>query len=152
MMWQRINRSSPEKVFVVAYNSYSTAAITNGQGVNWDFITDIDGVGVTIPLARATNKGFAAAGVVASASISSGDYGLIQVYGYHSAVRVRTLTGGSPAIAKGIPLAMNVAGSVFCLESFATHFTGQAVYPIAFALAANSSFTTLAKACFIKAL
>jgi len=53
MLFQRINRSSPEKVFVVAYNSYSTAAITNGQGVNWDFITDIDGVGVTIPLARA---------------------------------------------------------------------------------------------------
>ena len=38
MLWQRINRSSPEKVFVVAYNSYSTAAITNGQGVNWDLL------------------------------------------------------------------------------------------------------------------
>ena len=36
MNFQRINRSSPEKVFVVAYNSYGTAAITNGQGVNWD--------------------------------------------------------------------------------------------------------------------
>lgn len=152
MLFQRINRSSPEKVFVTVFNSYSTAAITVGQGVNWDFITDVDGVGVTIPLARATNKGFAAAGVVATASIASGDYGLVQVYGYHSAVRVRTVTAGSPAIVKGLPLAMNVAGSVFCLESFATHFTGQAIYPIAFALAANSSFTTLAKACFIKAL
>src|SRR5262245_44989328 len=101
MLFQRINRTSPEKVFVVAFNSYSTAAITNGQAVNWDFITDSDGVGVTIPLARATNAGVAAAGIVASASIASGDYGLIQVYGFHSAVRVRTVTLGTPAIAKG---------------------------------------------------
>ena len=36
MLFQRINRSSAEKIFVVAYNSYSTAAITNGQFVNWD--------------------------------------------------------------------------------------------------------------------
>ena len=152
MLWQRINRSSPEKVFVVAYNSYSTAAITNGQGVNWDFITDIDGVGVTIPLARATNGGIGAAGVVASASISSGDYGLIQVYGYHSAVRVRSMTGGIPAIAKGRPLAMNSAGSVFCLESVATASISILVNQIGFALAANSSWTTLAKAAFIKCL
>ena len=152
MIFQRINRSSPEKIFVVVFNSYSTAAITVGQGVNWDFINDIDGVGVTIPLARATNAGFGAAGVVASASVAAGDYGLVQVYGYHSAVRVRSVTIGIPAIAKGRPLAMNVAGSVFCLESFATGSTVIIVYPCAFALAANSSFTTLAKAAFIKAL
>ena len=151
MLFQRINRSSPEKVFVVAFNSYSTAAITVGQGVNWDFITDCDGVGVTIPLARATNGGIAAAGVVASASIASGDYGLIQIYGFHSAVRVRTATGGSPAIAKGRPLAMNSAGSVFCLESVSTASTTILVYQIGFALAANSSWTTAAKAAFIKA-
>ena len=34
MLFQRINRSNPEKVFIVVYNSYSTAALTNGQGVN----------------------------------------------------------------------------------------------------------------------
>ena len=152
MLFQRINRSNPEKVFVVVYNSYSTAAITNGQGVNWDFVTDSDGVGVTMPLARATNQGFGAAGVVASASIAAGDYGLVQVYGYHSAVRVRSVTIGIPAIAKGTPLSMNAAGSVFCLENFATHFTGIHIWPFAIALAANSSWTTLAKAAFIKAL
>ena len=152
MLFQRINRSDPEKVFVGVYNSYSTAAITNGQAVNWDFITDVDGVGVTIPLARATNAGVAAAGVVATASIASGDYGLAQVYGYHSATRVRTVTGGTPAIAKGRPLVMNVAGSVFCLESVATASTVILTFPCAFALAANSSWTTLAKAVFIKAM
>lgn len=152
MLFQRINRSSPEKIFVVALNSYSTAAITNGQGVNWDFITDCDGVSVTIPLARATNQGHAAAGVVASASIAAGEYGLIQVYGYHSAIRVRSVTIGIPAIAKGTPLAMNAAGSVFCLESFATHFTGIHIWPMGFALAAQASWTTRAIAGFVKAL
>lgn len=33
----RGNRSDPEKVFIVAYNSYSTASLTNGQAVMWDY-------------------------------------------------------------------------------------------------------------------
>lgn len=153
MLWQRINRSNPEKVFVVVFNSYSTAAITNGQAVQWDFNTDCDGVGVTIPTARATNQGFATAGIVAAASITSGDYGLIQVYGFHSATRVRTVTGGGVVAGKGMPLAMNAAGAVFCLETFATHFTGSHIWPCAFMLSAlTNQFTTVAKAVFIKAL
>ena len=151
MMFQRINRSSPEKVFVVVYNSYSTAAITNGQAVEWDWNTDIDGVGVTLPRARTTAGGFAIAGIVASASVSAGDYGLVQTYGYHSATRVRSFSIGIPAIAKGVPL-YAAALSVFCLENAVTHQTGLRVWPCAFALAANSSFTTLAKAVFVKAM
>lgn len=152
MIFQRINRSNPEKIFVVAMNSYSTAAITNGQYVPWDVLTDSDGVSVTGPLARTLGGGFDAAGIVASSSISVGDYGLIQVYGYHSAVRVRSFTIGIPAIAKGTPLYANIAGSVFCLENAVTHQTGLRVWPCAIALAANSSWTTLAKAAFIKCL
>lgn len=152
MLFQRVNRSSPEKVFVVVKNSYSTAAITVGQGVNWDFVTDADGVSVTMPLARATNAGFAAAGVVADASIAIDDYGLVQVYGYHSATRVRTVTLGSPAITPGRPLVMNVAGSVFCLESTSTASTVILRFPMAFSLGSTAGFTTIAKPIFIKNL
>ena len=152
MIFQRINRGDPEKVFVVVMNSYSTAAITVGQGVIWDFATDADGISVTRPTARATNAGLAAAGVVATASIAAGGYGLVQVYGYHSAVRVRTVTGGSPAITAGRPLAINVAGSVFCLESISTASKQIVSYPMAFSLGATSGFTTAARAAFIKAL
>ena len=152
MLFQRINRGSPEKVFVVAYNSYSTAAITNGQYVPWDSLTDSDGIGVTIPQARTLGGGIDGAGIVASSSIAAGDYGLVQVYGYHASVRVRSFSIGIPAIAKGTPLYMNTAGSVFCLENNVTHFTGIHMWPMGFALAANSSFTTLARAAFIKAL
>jgi len=36
MQWQRINRTNPEKIFIVAKNTYSTASLTNGQAVMWD--------------------------------------------------------------------------------------------------------------------
>ena len=152
MLFQRINRSDPEKVFVVVKNSYATAALTNGQAVTWDFITaDADGVSVTMPLARATNAGFAFAGIVAE-TIAVGAYGLIQVYGYHSAARCRSKTSSGPGIHKGRPLALNSAGSLFCLESIQTKSTVLIVYPQAFALADNSVWTTAAMAVFIKAM
>lgn len=151
MLFQRINRSDPEKVFVVVKNSYSTASLTNGQAVTWDFITDCDGVGVTMPNARATNAGFAFAGIAAE-TIAAGAYGLIQVYGYHSATRTRSKTSSGPGIHKGRPLALNSAGSLFCLESIQTKSTVLIVYPQAFALADNSVWTTAAIAVFIKAM
>ena len=151
MYWSRNQRGAPEKVFVVVYNSYSTAAITNGQYVPWDSLTDSDGISVTIPQARTLGGGIDGAGIVASASIAVGDYGLVQVYGYHSAVRVRSFTIGIPAIAKGTPLYAPALG-VFCLENAVSHQTGLRVWPVGFALAANSSWTTLAKAAFLKFL
>lgn len=151
MLFQRINRTDPEKVFIVVKNSYSTAALSNGQAVIWDFATDGDGVGVTMPSARATNAGIAVAGIAAEAIAAAG-YGLVQVYGYHSAVRVRNMTGGTPAIAAGSPLCLNSAGSVFCLENFDTGSTNIQVAPCGFALAAQASWTTKAVAAFIKAL
>ncbi len=151
MLFQRINRTDPEKVFVIVYNSYSTAALTNGQAVIWDFATDADGLGVTRPTARATNAGMAAAGIVAE-TIASGDYGLLQVYGHHATVRMRSVTGGTPAIVAGRPLVINVAGSVFCLESVATASISVLTFPVGFSLGATAGFTTAARAAFIRAM
>ena len=104
MLLQRINRSDPEKIFIVVKNTYSTASLTNGQAVIWDYATDADGVGVTKPTdtfaVKALHNGTAFAGIAAQ-TIASGAYGLIQVYGYHSAVRVRSWTAGVPGIAAG---------------------------------------------------
>lgn len=159
MLFQRINRTDPEKVFIVAYNSYSTASLSNGQAVIWDYATDANGVSVTKPTdgskAGGGHFGAAFAGIAAE-TIAAGAYGLVQVYGYHSAVRVRTLTGGAPAIAAGVALSSNNA--VFALESFAgsvaatSTATQHLFFPCAFALAAQASWTTKAVACFIKAL
>jgi len=150
-MAQRINRTDPERWFITVYNTYATAALSNGQAVMWDYPTDADGIGVTRPTARATSGGSAGAGIVAEA-IASGGYGLMQVYGYHSAVRMRTVTGGSPAIVAGRPLVMPVAGSVFCLESVSTASNTILTQWLGFSLGATAGFTTSAKAAFIKAL
>jgi len=156
MLFERINRTNPEKIFAVVYNSYSTASLTNGQACMWDYATDADGVGVTKPAAIAVAAGLAIAGVAAE-TIASGDYGLVQVYGYHSAVRVRTMTttGTTPhivkAVAAGTVLSSPIA-SVFCLEGQSTASTSPIIFPAGFALAAQASFTTKAVAVFLKCL
>lgn len=148
MLFQRIKRTDPEKVFVVVMNSYSTASLTNGQVVSWDHQTDADGVGVTLASA---GTGVACAGVAAQ-TIAAGAYGLVQAYGYHSAVRVRTLTGNIPSggAVPGLPLCMSAA--IFGFESMATGSTSVLKFPAAFALGTNASFTTKAIAAFVKAL
>ena len=82
MLFQRINRSDPEKVFIVVKNGYATAALTSGQPVMWD-LADKDGVSVSISTGAKTPALFAG---VAAETIAIAGYGLIQVYGYHPAV------------------------------------------------------------------
>lgn len=158
MLFMRVNRTNPEKIFLVAKNSYATASLTNGQAVIWDWTTDVDGVGVT--LATATENVSAGQDIagIASETIASGDYGLLQVYGYHSAVLVRTMTDSShvyhesrAAIAKGTPLVGGIT-TVFALEGITPAETAQVLHPCGFALAAQASFTIKAVAVFLKCL
>ena len=162
MLFSRVNRSNPEKIFIVAKNSYSTASLTNGQAVIWDWTTDGDGVGVTLATATTNvSMGIDVAGI-ASETIASGSYGLLQVYGYHSAVRVRTMTTTSHVyneslaeVAKGTALCGGIT-AVFALEGIAPTTTAGApshsLVPCGFALAAQASFTTKAIAVFLKCL
>ena len=158
MLFQRVNRTNPEKIFLVAKNSYSTASLTNGQVVIWDWTTDLDGVGVTLATATENvSQGTDVAGI-ASETIASGDYGLLQVYGYHSATRVRVMTTTShvyneslAVIAKGTPLVGGIT-TVFCLEGITPAATAQNLMPCAIALAATTEFTTTAIAVFLKCL
>ena len=158
MLFKRITRTSPEKIFAVAYNSYSTASLTNGQATIWDYATDADGVSVTKPTdgtGRAGHYGSAFAGIAAE-TIAAGSYGLIQVYGYHSATRVRNWTGGNPAIAAGTGL--SCVSAVFALESYPAAAAATSTLTlhnadwVGFALAAQASWTTKAVATFIKAI
>ncbi len=36
MLFRRVSRSDPEKIFIVVKNSYSTASLANGYVVEWD--------------------------------------------------------------------------------------------------------------------
>lgn len=147
MLFQRVNRSDPEKVFVVGYNS-SADAWANGYVVRWDYTTDKDGVGMEKPAAAGTCGigDVAIAGVVAE-TIASGAYGLVQVWGYHSAVRLRQET----ATAFLIGMAVASGGNVYCFEGVLATGTRANAYPKGFSMV-SASWTTAALGVFIMCL
>ena len=162
MLFQRINRADPEKVFIVVKNSYTSATLTNGQGVTWDWTSEADGVSVSIP--TATNDvcgGTDAAGVVAE-SIAHGAYGLVQVYGYHSAAKVRSMTStghvyheARQEVAAGSRLAIGITAA-FVLEgvniTYSTAESRHLIDAAGFSFAACTEYTSAATAVFIKCL
>lgn len=82
--------TEPESIFIRVKNG-SSAALANGDVVIWD-ATDDDGVTVdTI----ATAESPLVAGVICE-DIAVGAYGKMQVYGYHSAVKI---DGGTTDVA-----------------------------------------------------
>lgn len=115
-------------------------------------------MGVTLATATENvSAGQDVAGVVAEA-IAHGEYGLVQVYGYHSATRVRTMTAtghvyheSRGAVAKGTPLVGGITAA-FCLEGITPAETAQVLHPCGFSFAAQASFTTKAIAVFLKCL
>jgi hypothetical protein len=143
VIFQRINRTDPEKVFIVVKNSWSSASLTNGQVVAWDYTTDADGVGVTKP--GTAGAGFCVAGVAAE-TIAHNSYGLVQVYGYHSAGRV----DGSSGLGAGS--ALGVFSASFALIHFDTGSDQVLKFPCAFCMEAYSTGASAAKKIFIKAL
>jgi len=155
MIFQRVNRDDPEKIFIVVKNSYGTASVTNGMAVQWDFLSAVDGVGVSIPTARSTNAGIATAGIIAE-TIAANDYGLCQVYGYHASVIFRAGTGTSLAGNLGSSVAINQAGAVWAVETYFTSTNSAAaflqIYPCGFLMSIHSSWTTSRVKMFIKAL
>jgi len=84
MLFQRVNRTDAEKVFVVVYNA-SGGAFTVGQAVQWDVGTSADGIRVTTP----ATAGLSAFAGLAQAGIANGAYGLAQVYGYNASASLK---------------------------------------------------------------
>jgi len=82
MIFQRLNRTDPERIFMVM-RSNETCAIDDAVALETNS-DSIDGVRVRQP-----DTGLLHTFVgIADAAITSGSYGLIQVYGYRSTSRV----------------------------------------------------------------
>ena len=75
MLFQRVNRSDAERVFVVVQN-VTGAAVVAGDALVLDHVTTVDGVRAIKPVAANLNL----VGLAASAIADSG-YGLAQAYG-----------------------------------------------------------------------
>lgn len=84
MIFQRVNRTDPEKVFIVVRNSEGSTL--NADDVcQWETASaSVDGVRVRVP---DTSHAGSVTGIV-DAAITDGSYGLVQVYGYRSSSRI----------------------------------------------------------------
>jgi hypothetical protein len=91
MIWQRANRSDPEKIFIVVQN-VSGGTITAGYSAVWD-ISAPDGVRVS----QAVTATLGAYAGIADADIANNGYGLVQVYGYRTSAYIYSSTGTSAA-------------------------------------------------------
>ncbi len=98
MLFKRISRSNAETVFIVAKN-VSGSTITAGYSCVFDTGGSVDGVRVT----QASTTDLSAYAGVADNDIANSAYGLVQVYGYRSAVFVKR-SDNSAVIAVGAGL------------------------------------------------
>lgn len=98
MLFKRISRSSAETIFIVAKN-VSGSTITAGYSCAFDVGASVDGVRVT----QATSTELSAYAGVADNDIANSAFGLVQVYGYRSAVYVKR-SDNSATIASGAGL------------------------------------------------
>lgn len=80
MIFQRLSRTDPERVFVVVQNN-SGSTMNKDTTAQLDLASaSIDGVKVRVP---AASNEWAFMGII-DANIAANDYGLCQVYGYRS--------------------------------------------------------------------
>lgn len=96
MLFQRLNRTDAEKVFVIVKN-ISGGTMTANYPAVWD-ISSPDGIAVSKP-ATATLCLFVG---IADADIAEQGYGLVQVYGYRASAYMTNDT--SAAVVAGDPL------------------------------------------------
>jgi hypothetical protein len=148
MLFQRVNRTDAEKVFTIVQN-VSGGSVVAGNVVEYDSGTSADGIRVITP----TTAGLSCFAGVATATIANNAYGLVQIYGYASALVINDVTTALVAgkilvpvnaqlyldsKAAGIAAADGKSGFVYALETNATATAG--------------AITTAARKVFIRAM
>jgi hypothetical protein len=111
MLFQRVNRTDAEKVFVIVYNA-SGGAFTAGQAMEYDTGTSADGIRVTTP----STAGLSAFAGLAASGIANGAYGLAQVYGYTASASVKPDVT-TALVAGKILLPVNASADLSCAGS-----------------------------------
>jgi hypothetical protein len=147
-MFQRVNRSDPERAFI-AVLSNETCAIDDA--VIWETASaSIDGVKVRLPDTGLLH-GFVG---IADGAITSGQYGLVQVYGYRSTSRVFQTNTSQDTGAALVPTAGAVyMASVATTTASNSAVTQQPVFAIlAETIASSSASATISAKLFVRAL
>ena len=92
MLFQRINRTDAEKIFMIVQNVSGSTA-TQGYNVVLDVSASVDGVRVT----QASSTDLQAYIGCADSDIADDAYGLVQVYGYRTDLFIYSSAGSSVA-------------------------------------------------------
>lgn len=145
MLFQRVNRTDAEKVFIICQN-VSGSTMAAGYSCVFDVGASVDGVRVTKP---ETTDMQAFAGV-ADEDIASNAYGRIQVYGYRAAALIYLGSAGSAATGDNL----SVIGDQWGLQPATPLGTSKAfgfLCEAVAASAASSAYNSSAK-IFVRAL
>ena len=147
-MFQRINRSDPERAFIAVLSNETCAA---DDACIWETASaSIDGVKVRQP-----DTGLLHAFVgIADAAITSGQYGLVQVYGYRSTSRVFQTNTSQDTGAVLVPTAG--AAHMATVASSTTSSADVVLRPVfavlAETIASSSASATISAKLFLRAM
>jgi len=143
MIFQRLARTDPERVFMVVRNNEG-AAIIKDQTVQWEGASaSVDGVRVR-DMDTANETLYVG---VADAQIADGDYGLVQIYGYRSSSIVfQTNTSMDTGIALTPVAAQDYMSSVASTVALGMHNA------LLESVASSSASATVSRKIFIRAM
>ena len=137
MLIQQLNRTDPEKVFIVVKNAEGSE-IKKDAVVQLDISTDIDGNRAVQPNSNELNAVIG----LADKAIADGAFGLVQCYGYRaSSIVFQTDT----SIAAGVKL-VAVAGQNYAQSSA----SGDLLLVLCESVASSSASATISKKVHIR--
>ena len=148
MIFQRTNRSDPERVFIVVLSNETAAA---DDACQWELASaSIDGVKVRAP---DTANLYAFVGIC-DAAITSGNYGLVQTYGYRSTSRLFQTNTSQDTGVPLVPVAGNVyMASISSLTTSSSDVTLQPVFAVlGESIVSAAASATISKKIFIRAM
>lgn len=142
MIFKRLNRTEPERIFVVMQANEANIAADDVVCLE-STAASVDGVKVIQP-ATALQAAHSVVGV-ADAAIANGAYGLVQVFGYRSTSRIVTTNSD---------YALNIALTPSSGQDYlSTVASTVGVVPLAVLLESQTSSTgTVSKKVFLRAL
>lgn len=150
MIFQRLNRTDPERTFVIVQNNEG-ATLNKDAACQWELASaSIDGVKVR---QHDTGNDYAHVGIV-DANIANGEFGLVQVYGYRSSsILFQTNTSQDTGVAL-VPVAgQNYLQSVASTSASNAAPTQQPIFEVlGESIASSSASATISKKIFIRAL
>ena len=154
MLFQRINRTDAEKVFIVLRNDGANAWAKGGP-----IVLKADGTRDGIDAVKPSDGAIANTSLlvgVADAATAAGDYGLVQCYGLRTDTRVRqcgTVTNSNGAMGDG--MIISSAGDMFSAASSgavlsAVHYGVVLMSTVVSSAATSDATAAVERTCFLR--